>query len=344
MKTKVFVSSTCYDLIDLRAELELHLKDLGLDPVLSESFTSDFEVLPSVNSIEGCLHNVRNCDIYIIIISSRYGPTLKKAGFQDVSATHLEYEEAVAKGKPIYMYARNRFEVEYSIFQKKNDTSLLRFVQKENCKKLFDLYKRHKTLSATKQGSNWVDHFENIVDLKLVLQRDFKKISGETTLKKMIENREAPILTITNAIVQKIPSSTRVLVILHFKNYGTTPALDPRIFINKTNLNGFPVKEVDFEEDGYGTCSTIGPNESMQVNLEYDFKNNIGALTQIAFASEIKYTTVRGYVISDISTTLFYFGHQDPNKKDHSSSSLSKHHLKKYYDSNGFEILSDLQN
>ena len=91
---RIFISSTCYDLVDLRAELETFFKNAGMEPVLSDSLTSDFQVSPDANSIETCLANVRTCDQFIIILSNRYGPTLGKAGHVDVSATHLEYLEA----------------------------------------------------------------------------------------------------------------------------------------------------------------------------------------------------------------------------------------------------------
>ena len=48
----VFISSTCYDLIDLRSELEDFFRQSGLIPVLSDSLSSEFQVLPDRNSID----------------------------------------------------------------------------------------------------------------------------------------------------------------------------------------------------------------------------------------------------------------------------------------------------
>src|SRR5262249_10183540 len=110
---RVFISSTCYDLIDLRAELEVLFDEAGVTSLLSDSLTSDFQVLPDRNSIETCLENVRQCDVFLIILSSRYGRSLAKAGFDDVSATHLEYREARKHKKPIWMYARDRLMGDY---------------------------------------------------------------------------------------------------------------------------------------------------------------------------------------------------------------------------------------
>ena len=106
---KVFISSTVYDLVDVRAEVEDLLRDLGLNPILSGSATSDFQPLPDENSIESCLVNLRACDAVIVILCRRYGPSLEKSGFEDLSATHLEYREARKHGKRVYMYVRDRF-------------------------------------------------------------------------------------------------------------------------------------------------------------------------------------------------------------------------------------------
>jgi hypothetical protein len=40
---KVFISSTCYDLLDLRHELHADLRDLGIDAVLSDIEESAFK-------------------------------------------------------------------------------------------------------------------------------------------------------------------------------------------------------------------------------------------------------------------------------------------------------------
>src|SRR5258708_13359918 len=91
----VFISSTCHDLIDLRAELESFFQKAGIVPVLSDSLTSEFLVMQDRNSIETCLANIRQCDSFLVILSNRYGPSLLKAGYNDISPTPLDYREPV---------------------------------------------------------------------------------------------------------------------------------------------------------------------------------------------------------------------------------------------------------
>lgn len=81
---KVFVSSTSYDLLDVRAEVANLLSEMKMTPVLSDQQSSDFDVKPQKNTIEVCLMNLRISDWVICILDQRYGPSLKKAGFDDV--------------------------------------------------------------------------------------------------------------------------------------------------------------------------------------------------------------------------------------------------------------------
>ena len=110
---KVFISSTCYDLLDLRAEVKEDLRDLGVAVLLSDQKDSEF-LIPSsadMNSIEACLVNVRQADVMIVILSQRYGPNLGSL-FGDVSATHAEYNEARKLNKPIHFYVRDRLDAD----------------------------------------------------------------------------------------------------------------------------------------------------------------------------------------------------------------------------------------
>lgn len=68
---KVFISSTCLDLIDVRAELKRELEALGYIAYTSE--TNDFPVRSELFPTDNCLAVLAECDIYILIIHSRYG-------------------------------------------------------------------------------------------------------------------------------------------------------------------------------------------------------------------------------------------------------------------------------
>ncbi len=99
-KTKIFISSTCYDLSQIRKDLKEGIEAMGHTPVLSES--RDFPVNPSLSSAENCMAAVRNeADIFVLIIGNRYGYKLDSGK----SITNTEFLTALQKGIPIYTFS-----------------------------------------------------------------------------------------------------------------------------------------------------------------------------------------------------------------------------------------------
>ncbi|MDR2741960.1 MAG: DUF4062 domain-containing protein [Treponema sp.] len=52
--------------------------------------TSSFTTYSQKSSIKICLENIKSVDYFITILDRRYGPSLKKFGYGDVSAMELE--------------------------------------------------------------------------------------------------------------------------------------------------------------------------------------------------------------------------------------------------------------
>lgn len=103
-KTTIFVSSTCYDLKQIRASLKAVIEEeLGLEAMLSEY--SSFPLDPSLGTVENCLRAVQErADILILIVGSRYG-YVNETG---KSVTNLEYLKAKEKGIPIYVFVEKK--------------------------------------------------------------------------------------------------------------------------------------------------------------------------------------------------------------------------------------------
>ena len=98
----VFVSSTMYDLGDLRARLGQSIGALGWRAVMSEH--DSFPIDPDQSTIENCRRNVReNADIFVMIVGARYGSIDAESG---ISITNLKFEESRAHGVPAYVFVR----------------------------------------------------------------------------------------------------------------------------------------------------------------------------------------------------------------------------------------------
>jgi hypothetical protein len=226
---RIFISSTVYDLVDVRAEVSAFISDLGLTPILSGSVSGDFRQVPDANSIESCLANVRRSEAMILVLSQRYGPTLKKAGFRDVSATHLEYDEARKQNIPIYMYVRDRLEADYSIWKKNKDATDIKFswVKEEHDRRLFDIVHAHQSLAKQAKHSNWYDLFRDSLELKALIKRDFHLHAGRADLERLIRDDVLPMISI-DSVVNKSRDVDRISQSFVFKNTGKATAYDVR--------------------------------------------------------------------------------------------------------------------
>lgn len=99
-KPTAFVSSTCYDLKQVRDDIRAFFQDqLGYDVLLSEY--DSFPLDPRAGTVDNCLRVVdERADIFVLIVGCRYGYVTETGH----SVTNMEYLRAKAKGIPIYAF------------------------------------------------------------------------------------------------------------------------------------------------------------------------------------------------------------------------------------------------
>lgn len=155
----VFVSSTCYDLSQVRKDLESFIESVGMLPILSES--SSFPVNPNLDAIENCLAGVKErADIFILVVGARYGSKTENGK----SVTNLEYLEAKLKEIPCYVFVQKPVLTALSIWQKNRSGDFSGIVDSS---KLFEFV---DSLYDPKE-KNWVFPFESAQDIIAILRR-----------------------------------------------------------------------------------------------------------------------------------------------------------------------------
>ena len=107
---RVFISSTCYDLKELRSQIREFINDYGYDPVLSEYGDIFFEY--GTHPQDACFAEVAKCHMFLLIIGNTYGSFYHNSDtVKPASVTMKEFEEALDKKIPKHVFI-NRF-VEY---------------------------------------------------------------------------------------------------------------------------------------------------------------------------------------------------------------------------------------
>jgi len=116
---KVFVSSTCFDLGEIREQLKRFIRSFGFEPVLSDN--GDVFYHPDLHTHEACVHEISNCQLFILIIGGRFGG--EYVSDKNKSITNAEYTSARESKIPVFTYVRNGVLSNHHIYQqnKKKD-------------------------------------------------------------------------------------------------------------------------------------------------------------------------------------------------------------------------------
>ena len=154
----IFISSTCYDLSQVRQDLREFISGLGHTPMMSEQ--NDFPIDPQLDNWENCINAVKKyADIFVLIIGNRYGAV----GETGKSITNTEYLTAVQKGIPIYTFSLKQMTTLLPMWERNPGADYSYAVDNP---KIFEF------LADVRQKSGrWNFEFENAQDIKDTLRK-----------------------------------------------------------------------------------------------------------------------------------------------------------------------------
>lgn len=100
-RTRIFVSSTFFDLAQIRDDLRVTIASIGHEALLSEY--PQFPILPTIDTIENCRQVVRSSDVFVLIVGGRSGSLDPVSG---KTITAIEYETAVQNGIDCFIFVQ----------------------------------------------------------------------------------------------------------------------------------------------------------------------------------------------------------------------------------------------
>jgi len=261
----VFISSTCDDLADLRAELSDQLVKDGFTVRLSEDTESGFRVDPGANAIESCLENVRQSDIVLFIFDRRYGNPISEYG--GLSAVHLEFNEAQKHGKDFLNFVRAGTVQQYNAWVKAGCSG------EEGTEKsrLFRLIKEVITLRKGKGPNNWYEEFRASPDLRRLmtkrLQDEFPVLAGGRAL-----TRERVVRLTFTTKRETDDSNTLWVIAFRLKNAGLGVATDVSIVlqVNGTDTDqSCPISAIPVGDESERVTFKLENNRDYTVVCRY---------------------------------------------------------------------------
>jgi nucleoside 2-deoxyribosyltransferase len=125
VKPRIFISSTFYNLKQVRADLEAFVKSLGYDPVLNERGAVPYGNDQRLE--EYCYKEIDLCDIVVAIIGGRFGSASQHEPY---SISQMELKTAVELGKPLYIFVEQAVLSEFRTYHKNigNESIMYAFV------------------------------------------------------------------------------------------------------------------------------------------------------------------------------------------------------------------------
>jgi hypothetical protein len=191
----IFISSTDYNLKDLRAELARFLNELGYRPILSsaEGFPDSS---PNMEPWESCISVLEHAFVMILVIDGKYGTALEWLGSapclrdQKVSPTHGEYLYAHHTRKRMLVFIREEVMTYYQSYRTtyKNCGKNLEKTKEILSQTLPD-YIDFETLQFVHQVKTtkpipWIKEFKDITEIKKEVQKKMLNELAEVFLIK----------------------------------------------------------------------------------------------------------------------------------------------------------------
>ncbi|GHV96511.1 hypothetical protein AGMMS50293_28310 [Spirochaetia bacterium] len=160
-KPVIMISSTFYDLKQVRNELHQFVEGMGYESLLSENST--FPIDTDLSTLENCKKKVElYADILILIIGGRYGYIDEKSG---KSITNLEYIEAKNKGIPIYVFIEKNVLTAFELWKKNKENDFSSVV---DTVEVFNFIERIRNTDSV-----WTFPFDIIKDIENTLLIQF---------------------------------------------------------------------------------------------------------------------------------------------------------------------------
>lgn len=122
-KPRVFVSSTYYDLKNIRNDIEKFISDQGYEPILNEDGKVPYSREEKLE--EACYREVQRCDILISIIGGRRGTNSVDTSY---SISNKELKIALEHGKQVYIFIEHAVFNEYRTYLQNKDNESVKYV------------------------------------------------------------------------------------------------------------------------------------------------------------------------------------------------------------------------
>lgn len=179
-KPRIFVSSTYFDLKQVRSDLERFVYDQGYDAVLNEKGHIPYGSEEKLE--EYCYKEINQCDILVSIIGGRYGSQSYESEY---SVSNRELKTAIELSKKVYIFIDSAVATEYRTYAANKDVLGVNYTAVDNVK-VYEFIEEVYGLPT----NNTIHNFNTAQDITTFLKEQwaglFQRLLNDESKKKEV--------------------------------------------------------------------------------------------------------------------------------------------------------------
>lgn len=242
---RIFVSSTCYDLQEVRGNLRDFIYGFGYEPIMSDFGDIFYDFNTHVQ--QSCIDAIKQSDLYVLIVGDNYGSSFhtneKKHNEIPDSVTLKEFKEALDLEKSRIVFVNKYVDYDYNNYKRYLRENYTEFFSendvlaedienkkneiRENVERMYPYPKKSykyifyfsDKIYEQKVG-NAIHTFESSHDIKETLKKQWAGFVQESLKKR--EELNSPVANESKRVLEKLNKIERLLEDLNLKEILTT--------------------------------------------------------------------------------------------------------------------------
>jgi len=196
-KPRVFISSTFYDLRQVRADLEHFAREIGFEPVLHERGSIPYGSEKKLE--EYAYQEVGHSDLLVAIVGGRFGSPSIQTPY---SISQSELKKALELGKPVHIFVERSVHSEYNTYTHNKARADIEYHYVDNTK-VFEFIEELYALP----NNNPISTFETSSDITMYLRDQwaglFQRFLQEQRLRQefsILEGMQSTMTTLNQLV------------------------------------------------------------------------------------------------------------------------------------------------
>lgn len=195
---RVFLSSTCYDLAEVRDSLESFMAAAGMQPCLSEH--GDVFFHPDLHTHVSCVSEISNCQLFVLIIGGRFGG--KYVADPTKSIVNAEYAAARELGIPVFAFVKREVLDDHRLYQKNKNNKIIDQIEfpsiekQEHARQIFDFIDHVRLAKA----NNGITSFEFTRDIEDLLRKQWAGMLFEALQQRRLRDQIDAQMNVLNKL------------------------------------------------------------------------------------------------------------------------------------------------